>query len=199
MTRSKNIIFATIAAFMLACCTASPPESAVPDLTFAQVLPVPINAGRIEILNDYISPEREPNVEHLFKTTPATAAKNLIQHEVVPAPGGLYNHILRAHIVDASVVKRQLPIQKGGVDSLLSRQPDVTYDGRVTLRFEMVDENAPDIVLGHADVTATRSKTLLENASLADHDRAYFDLTEAMMNDLAQTIAGMVGGTFGVR
>ncbi len=190
----KNKLRMAILAFTLMAlnaCVMSPPTGGVPDMTFAQVQPIMVNAQRLEIVDGYQSPMQAPNVEHLFKIPPASAARALVQKQVM-AQGG--ENILRVTIENASVVERVLPVA-GGFQGMLTREPARQYDGKFAIRFEMVSPSAPDIVKAHARVTATRTTGVGENASPADRDRAFFTLTEKMMNDVSEGIRTTVYNT----
>lgn len=106
--------------------------------------------------------------------------------------------MLRVVIEDASVIEKSLKTTPG-VEGFFKKEPAVTYDARMVLRFEMVDEAAPDVILGHARVEASRSRTLLEGLSPADRDRAFFALTEDLMTDVSRGMQTTVRNTFGSR
>lgn len=187
-------VFAGIAMlFLLAGCAEGPPDTQPPEMTFANFQPVELNVARIEVRNDYQPPMRDPNVEHTFQTPPYVAAENLVKKQLVAS--GMQN-ILRVIVADAPVIREELPTIKGVMDSI-EREPAELLKARVLLRFELVDERAPDIVIGRAQVIAKREKTLLEDTSLTDRDRAYFDLTEALMTDLNNGLTTSVKNAFG--
>lgn len=194
--KTKALFAATaIAGMMLTACTLSPPAQEVPDMTFAQVGSMAVNAARIDIIDEFQSPMNKPNVEHLFKTTPAQALHQLVQKQL--SPQGPQN-LLRVIIEDASVTEHNLPVSAGIVGKF-SKEPAQRYDAKAVLRFELVDETAPDIILARARVNAARSKTVENNISLAARDQAYFELTEQLMADISNGMAGTVRETLGKR
>lgn len=178
----------------LAACTSAPPMTlAQPDLTFEQLSPVSLAVAKIEVYDQYKSPMTGRNVEHEFSTPPAAAARRLIESKL--AASGT-RQILRVYIDDASVVRDNLPVAKD-FWSEFSREPSEKLLARVALRFELVNEEAPDIVVGRASVVSDRTRSLLENTSLADRDRAYLNLTEELMSDLYSGFRSVVRDTFG--
>ena len=189
----KSFLSGLVFALLLAGCVEGPPSGNAPDLTFANFTPVNLNVASIEVRNDYKPPMREPNVEHLFKTPPYTSAENLVRKQIVAAGT---EHILRVVIEEASVVREELPVTKGFWGKL-TEEPSERLKAKVSLRFELVDVAAPDIILGHAEVLAKRNKMLMEGISLADRDRAYFSLTEDLMDDLNDGLMTVVKNTFG--
>lgn len=193
MTKSFMAFMGVVALVTLAGCSEGPPDSRLPELTFANMQPLAVEAARVEVINNYKPPMKEPNVEHTFPLPPALAAEKLVQNQIIAAGT---QHVLRALIEDASVVREKLPVETGFTDMFV-REPAEKLKARVLLRFELVNENAPDIVLGHANVVATREKTLIEDISPADRDAAYFELTKALTQDLREGFNASVKNTFG--
>lgn len=193
--KATKYMAATLAVLLAAGCNISPPEQVTPDLTFEQVAPVFLSVGDIAFVDEYQMPMAAPNVEHFFKTPPAEVVKQLVRKQLRPAGT---EHRLRVVIEDAAVIEKPLRTTPG-VEGFFKREPAVTYDARMVLRFEMIDEAAPDVILGHARIEATRSTTLLEGLSPADRDRAFFSLTEQIMADMSRGIQTTVRDTFGRR
>lgn len=192
----KKFRFALIApalvALALAAC-AMPDPATTPDLSLAGVQPVRLNVAAIEIAEAYRAPMGPPNVDHLFKTPPAAATRALLGHALVAA--GPMN-TLRAVIEDASVVNEDLPVDNSALGKF-KREPSNIYRARVAVRFELFDPAAPDIVLGRAEVTATRNRTLMKGDTLAERDRAAYEMTRDLMQDVASGINTIVKNTFG--
>ncbi len=196
MRKQQVIILSLMMALSIgmAGCTSAPPMTlAQPDLTFEQLAPVSLAVSKIEIYDQYKSPMTGRNIEHEFSTTPAAAARRLIEKKLA-ATGT--RQILRVYIDDASVVRDNLPVAKDFWGEF-SREPSEKMLARVALRFELVNEEAPDIVVGRASVVSDRTRSLLENTSLADRDRAYLNLTEELMSDLYAGFKTVVRDTFG--
>lgn len=177
-------------------CTQSRVNDEWPALSYQAASPVMVNASYIEISDAYRSPMGAPNVEHLFKVTPSMAAQDLVRHQVTA--GAASNNVLRVIVEEASVVRSTLP-KKDGVVGFFTPEPEEQFDARVSLKFELADAAAPDVVTGRASVLATRQRTLSGGATLAQRERAYRDLTQDLVNDLAQGIGTTVKGTLGVQ
>ena len=191
----KNTICVFICALALSACTTTaqaPAPQSLPALTFEQMQPVALNVAKIEVSDEFNTPVTEGHVEQLFPLSPASAAKNLAEKKLTAEGSG---NILRVIIEDGSVKETKLPV---GQDfwSNFSREPSERYDARVSLRFELVNEQAPDVVIGHASVVAERAKTVLEGTSPADRDRAWTEMTNEMMSDLYNGFDGVVRNTF---
>jgi len=188
----KNFI-ALLGVLLLAGCAEGPPITTTPDLTFANLQPISVNASSVDVIDDYKPPLRDPNIEHSFRLPTYTALERLLRHQLIAT--GTENE-LRAIIEDASVVREQLP-QDTGFMSYFEQQPAVRLKAKVLIRFELVDPKAPDIVLSHADVIANREKTLMDGLSPADRDQAYFTLTEDLMNEVNEGLESIVKSSFG--
>lgn len=170
-------------------------DDAWPGISYQAAAPVTVNAGRIEIFNSYNAPMAAPNVEHMFRMTPSAAAQELARRQISAAGG---SRVLRVIVDDASVRQTILPKEQG-VIGMVQRDPEEKFDARVALRFELVDEAAPDIIVGRANVVATRERTVKGGMTLAERDKAYYDLTQTLVNDLAQGIGTTVQNTFGFK
>lgn len=179
-------------ALALSACTLPDPATA-PDLSLEGVRPVRLNVAAIEIVEAYRPPMGPPNVDHLFRTPPAAATRALLDRALVAA--GPVN-TLRAVIEDASVINEDLPVDDSALGKF-KREPSNIHRARVSVRFELYDPAAPDIPLGRAEVTATRNRTMLKGDSLAERDRAAYEMTRDLMQDIASGINTIVKNTFG--
>ena len=189
----RYVFLCLSAVFLLSGCAQSPWDARQPEMTFANFSPVGLNVLKIEVRNDYNPPMKEPNVEHKFSTPPYVAAENLVKKQLGAA--GIDN-VLRAIVKEASVVREELPTTTG-FWGVFTREPAERLKARVVLRFELARQQSPDIIIGYVELTAKRSKTLMEGASVSDRARAYFDLTEDLMNDLNNGLTSSVKNSFG--
>ena len=175
-----------------ACVNAPPVTSQQVELTLGQMQPIALHVAKIEVFDEFKSPVTEGRVEHLFPTHPSVAAKSLVETKL-KADG--VDNILRVMIEDASVTEQKLKVANDFLSNF-TREPSERYNARVALRFELVNEHAPDIVIAHATVIGQRTKTILENTSPADRDRAYVEMTEELMGDLYNGFDTVVRDTF---
>lgn len=192
-TKMKTAFLGVAVALFLSGCVEGPPDTRPPGMTFANLKPVELDVASIEVKNNYTPPMQDPNVEHTFTTPPYVATESLVKKQLAAA--GTEN-VLRVIIDDASVVREELPVTKGYMDVFL-KEPSERLKAKVLLRFELYSPAAPDIILGRAEVLARREKMLMEEISLADRDRAYFSMTEDLMDDLNDGLRSTVANTFG--
>ncbi|MEZ0262748.1 MAG: hypothetical protein ACAH80_17210 [Alphaproteobacteria bacterium] len=191
----KNTVKAMMVgmALLLAGCTEGPPETQTPVLTFSQMQPISINVAQVVVQDKYTSAMKEPYVEHLFKQTPAAAARELVGKQLSPRGP---DRLLRVVIEDASVIKEDLKSDDSFM-GLFTYEQTERYKGRVALRFELLRNASSDFVLGHAEVVADRVITLMEDASPAEREMAFFRMNEGMMQDLYKGLQTTVQTTFG--
>ena len=189
-----NVVFLCLSVvFLLSGCVGAPPAATQPDITFANFTPIQLDVAAVEVLGEYKPPMKEPNVEHTFSTPLYVVVENLVKKKLI-ASGS--ENVLRVIIGDASVVQEELPVTRGFMDVFLV-EPSKLLNASVLLRFEMVNLLSPDVILGHAEVSAKRTRTLMEDASIIDRDRAYLGLTEDLMGDLNNGLITVVKNAFG--
>ncbi len=191
--RRSSVFLCLSVVFLLSGCCDAPPATTLPDMTFANLTPIELDVAAVEVRGDYKPPMKEPNIEHTFSTPLYVAVEKLIKRELI-ASGS--ENVLRVIIKDASVVREELPVTRGFKDIFMI-EPSELLKAKVLLRFELVNDQSSDIVLSQAEVIARRTKTLMEDASLADRDCAYLNLTEALMNDLDAGFMNVVKNAFG--
>jgi len=192
-TRWIFVLLSCVLVAILSACADGPPSSTPPDMTFANLQPIEVNASSVDVIDNYKPPLQDPNIEHTFQMPPYVAAERLLRHQL--AVVGTEN-TLRAIIEDASVTREELPQDKG-LASYFEQQPAARLKAKMLVRFELVDPHAPDIIIGRAEVIARREKTLTEGLSPAERDQAYFSLTNDLMDDVNDGLRSTVKNTFG--
>lgn len=149
-----------------------------PELTYGHLPPIRLDVASVEIVDDYESPLRPPNVEHEFPVTPAAAARRWAK-ERLKAVG--QSGVARAIVRDASVVEVDLK-QKGGLTGLFTTEQSQRYDARLVMEIEIRSERGFKDAFVSAE--AKRSRTVPENLTLNEREKVYFKITEAVMGDL---------------
>lgn len=188
-------VVAIIALSTLGGCIDAPPPPKAERMMFQNVQPLLVDAARVEIRNDYKPSVQAPFVEHLFPNPPAIAAEAMISRQVA-ASGMNSNNILRVIIVDGPVKEERLPLKQGIVGTF-TKEPETRLDAKLLVKFELATQAAPDIVIGHADIAAARTKYVMKGASPAEREKVYNDLVREMMADVANGVKSAVENTFG--
>lgn len=181
-------------ALLLAGCTAAPPASVVPDLSFSNIAPVMVHAAKVQVVDNFHSPLMLPNVEYLFRQPPDAAVTTMLREKV--RADGTQGRILRIYVDDAAV-KAKVLTQDDGIFGVLKPEPGVRYAAHVALRFELVQADAPDIVIGRARIVSDRTLTLAHGVTPQERDMAFFEMDEALMRDIGANLQTTVKKTFG--
>ena len=144
-----------------------------PDLTFAHLKPIKLNVAKFEVVSQYQAPLRPPNVEHLFPTPPVKALKQWAKDRfrTVGRSG-----TARLVILNATVIEVQLQ-RKTGLTATFTKQQSDRYDLTVDTVLEVSDGRRG----GHVSARVTRFTTLREDITINERNRAWFELTKALV------------------
>ncbi len=147
----------------------------LPELTFAHLSSLKLNVARIEVVSQYRSPLKAPNVEHLFPTPPLKAMKQWAKDRLraVGRSGSV-----KLIITKAAAIETALPVQTG-LKATFTKQQTQRYDLTVEARLEVSSPNGHGTTTAHA----TRFSTVREDASIDAREKIWFDLTEALVHD----------------
>lgn len=180
--RLRILALAACAAAALSGCETKAPGANFPALTYGHLAPIRLDVARIEISSTYTPPTVKPNVDHLFPVTPLTAAKGWAgdRLKAVGAAG-----LARVTIRNAGVVEVPLKRTKG-LKGMLTTEPSERYDGVIEIEIRILDGGGRE--RGSVSSRAERSRSVSENISLRGREKVWFEMTEAMMNDLNTAI-----------
>jgi hypothetical protein len=174
----RNLSAAVVALAMLAGCETPPPPSGFPQLSYAHLPPINLNVAKVEIVSEYRPTGVAPNVEHLFPVKPLEAAKRW-SRERLKAVGR--SGTARVTIRRASVV--EVPLARStGLRGMLTTDQTERYDGVIEISIAILDDSGRQ--LGAIVSRALRTKSVPEDISVYDREKVWFDMVEAMMNDL---------------
>lgn len=164
----------------LAACSTQPPRPRFPELTYGHLGQFTFDVQRVDIVSEYKAPFASPNVEHLFPTAPEQTLRRWAQDRL--AATGTAGRYARFVIQEAKVTETQLP-RTPGVRGAFTTDQTQRYDGVLSVVLEIREERA-NYRAGTASAWASRSRTVAEGITVNDRDKVWFDLIEAMMNDL---------------
>lgn len=189
--RAIPLIVATAAAMLAAACQQPPSAPAYQPPSFADRAPIRLDVARIDVVNEYAAPARAPNVDHLFKVTPAAAAAGWARDRLraVGAAGAA-----RVVIRNASVVEAKLP-REGGIRGALTTQQSERYDAVLEVRVEIADDRGTQRAM--VSSRAERSRTVPEDVTLEGREKAWHEMTTALMNDLDIALERQIRDNFG--
>ena len=180
MRAIKTAIMVPVLALLLAAtgCETPAPEPVFPDLTFAHLTPIGIDVSTIEVIENYVSPMRAPNVEHEFPVSPGKATLYWTKRRFRATGSVRRGQVI---IQDASVTATPLNVKKG-VTGLFSNEQSVRYDARIQVRIEVTSPVGGRS--SFATATVKRSRTAAEEISLNERHQLFFDLVSALLEDL---------------
>lgn len=176
MTMLRTLLLALVLALPLAACDMQMPGETHPPIMFSGTPPLELDVARIEVIEQFKPPLTAPHVEHLAPLPPAHALRNWARDRMQAKGAG---GVAKFTIVDASVT--QEPLEKtAGLKGLVTT--DQASRLRVLLKGR-IDVDAPG-GQGFAEASASRSKTVPEDMSVAERDAALHSLIAATAKDL---------------
>jgi hypothetical protein len=175
MRRIGALVFAVL---VVAACETAPPRPRYPDISYVHLSKIRLDVARIDVVREYVSPGHPPNVEHLFPLRPADVAERWARDRL---EAGGADGSARVAIKQASVVEVPLP-RTGGIQGAFTTEQSERYDGVIEMSLEVARPS--DGRRGEVSSRASRSRSVPENASLNDREKVWFEMTEAMMNDV---------------
>ena len=173
--RKLSLFILPVVVLGLAACETPVSIQKLPELTYGHLPPLKLNVAKIEVIVQYQPPLREPNVEHLFPTPPLKALRRWASDRLraVGRSGKA-----RLFITDASAIETSLQ-KKTGVVATFTKQQSDRYDLTVDAVLEVSDGRRG----GRVSARVTRFSTLREDITINERDRAWFDMTEALIKD----------------
>jgi hypothetical protein len=169
---------AAVLLLALAACSAPATQQRFPELTYGHHGVINLDVARIEFNNAYLPPLRAPNVEHLAPANPSLVMERWVRDRLrATGVTGEARVVLR----DAKIVESKLAVQ-GGVKGMFTTDQGYRYDCSIEVEIQIRDAN--NVQRGFAKAQAARSRTVAEDATLAEKDKVLFDLVEATMTEI---------------
>ncbi len=184
--RPSRAVLALAAALALAGCQSKPPIQKLPDISFAEKRPIQLDVGQLEIVPEYVSPAKKPNIEHLMPVSPENATVRWAQDRLRPVGRSGFARVV---IKDARVVEVPLRTDKG-FTGMFKEEQSARFDGTLDVAIQILDDR--HIPVGDVVARATRTKTVPEGASLNDRDRVLYEITESLIRDIDGQMDGLV-------
>jgi hypothetical protein len=169
-------------ALLAGCTPPAPPGQRFADITFQQYPKFEFAVGRVEIVREYVPPLAAPNVDHLFPVPPLRMAEQWARDRLGAAggPGELRFVIKRASVVESSLPRTT------GIRGAFTTDQSQRYDAVVEVEIEIRNERGYRD--GVVSARAERRQSVAEDVSLAERERTWFAMTEALGRDLNQEL-----------
>ncbi|MHA1113257.1 MAG: hypothetical protein ACTSRY_01975 [Alphaproteobacteria bacterium] len=180
--RHRRVAVLGLALLALVACETPPPETGFPALTFAHLGQIRLDVAEIEVVEASPPPLKPPNVEHLFPTSPADAMRRWVRDRL--RAEGRAGHA-KLTIGRAEVVETKLKKTKN-LRGLFTVDQSERYDANLEVMLEIRD--ARGFRAAFVKASAERMRSIAENASAADRDRLFFQITEGLMADIDRSL-----------
>ncbi|MGF1631747.1 MAG: hypothetical protein ACFCUT_19910 [Kiloniellaceae bacterium] len=180
---------AAVLAGLLAACALDDPSNSFAQITFEHRPDINLDVGEIQIEVAYLTPGKDPNVDHRFPVPPKDAAVRWAQDRLVARSNRL---TFRYIVLEASAVETELPATRG-VTGLLTTDQSERYETHIVVEMQVLDGRQ---VQGTARAEARRSVTVAENIALKDREKVWYRLTEDTMNDLDKQLEETIRNAF---
>jgi len=188
---SRRMILVATAAGLLAACSTTVPPGGFPDLAYSHLPPINLAVARVDVVQEYRPPGKKPNVEHLFPVVPALAAERWARDRL-KAVGG--EGVARVTISRASAV--EVPLNRTpGLPGVFTTDQSERYDAVIEIKIDILAGDGREAASVAA--RAERRRTVPENITLLGREKVWFEMTEAMMNDLNASLERQIQENFG--
>ena len=162
----------------LAACETLDPTPRYPEITFSHLTPINLAVSDVDYVQDYLSPQKPPNVEHLFPVRLTVVARRWAAERLLPV--GIQD-VAYVTLLNAVVIETPLATT-GGIQGAFTTEQAARYDATVEMWVEII--NSLGETVGTAIAVATRSQTVPEGITLIERDQIWFELTEQVMREL---------------
>lgn len=190
---SFKFVLALVAlAGALASCTSPPPAPTFPDIHFTGEAPIKLAVSNVAVQSDFRPSYQAPHVEHLFPVPPQHAMENWARDRLVAAGG---NATARFVIENASVVEVQLKKTNEGITGAFTKEPAQRYDATLAARLDILDMRGMPV--RSVEVKVTRSQSVLEGITPNDREKAWYAMTQGLMQDFDQQMSTQISAHFG--
>lgn len=194
IARHLSLMVAIVAALAAtACSNTKPPIQKLPEISFANRGTFSLNVAELEIVSDYVSPRRPPNIEHTMPVSPGSAMERWALDRLRPV-GRPNSGYARLVIKDASVTETRLATDTG-LSGAFKTEQELRYDASLQVTIEIQD--ARHMTLGSVDASAARSRTVPEGLTVNERERIFYDLSESLAQEIDQKMSTLIPGYFG--
>jgi len=139
---------------------------------------VRLNINEVQIVNAYIPPYHDPNVEHTLYLPPYVALHDWAQAHF-HAVGNM--GVAKVEILDASIVRQSLPV-KNDFGSMFTDQVSAEYKMHVKVRIEIISPNFDNEP--YAEVEVSKTLQTPQSMTLAGRDTELHEMVTSMIVDV---------------
>lgn len=172
MTVLKAIGIAAALACLLAACEMSVPTRSFPEIGFAHKPPYKLDVAQIEVETPVQPAPEKGTVLHELPVSLTGVAERWAKQrlEAVGQNGTAVVRIERARVVEERLEKT------GGVRGAFTTDQTERYIGNLEISISIADNRGQAM----ARAAASRTRTVAEDATLADRERLWFEMVEQL-------------------
>ncbi len=172
MQRLFPIVLMLATGLFVNACQTAPAPPPLPEMNFTRFQPIYLDVGNVDIIDEFKSPQHEPNVEYLVPVSP-TDAMHAWVHDRLKASGA--NKSMQIVIKDASIISHA----PEGTNQLLGPAPNRRYDARLEVEMRVYGTDA--MSEANINVVATQTITISDATSLIERKRIFYRMVYDLM------------------
>jgi len=184
MKALKTICIAAVTMLLLAGCESDVPARNFPDIGFLHKTPYKLNVASIEVDNKAAAPEKGTTVYDLPVTLTAVAEK--WAHQRLTAVGTSGRAVVT--IEKASLVEENLK-KTGGIRGMFTTDQTQRYTGDLQISLSIMTDHAQ----GNVRASASKIRTIAEDATLAEREKLWFDMVESLAREVDDEMDRQIG------
>ncbi|KZD12575.1 hypothetical protein [Oceanibaculum pacificum] len=182
---ASPFVFALL--LLTAACSTPDPAPRYAEITFVGKPQLRLDVGAIEVVNEYQEPLSRPHVEHLSPANPGRTAERWARDRVSVGGSQFQRAVLR--IREASIVEDRLRTSTG-LGGFVKNEQSERYTAVMDVALQILDNRGQRI--GEAVARVERSRTVPEDITLNERERAWYELTESILRDMDTVLTNNV-------
>jgi hypothetical protein len=161
---------------LLAACETEVPARQFPEISFANEPPIKLDVASIKVENKPAPPSTKGSIVYDLPVTPSSVAQKWAEQRLkaVGRSGTAIVHIEKASLVEQKLKKTE------GLRGMFTTDQTERYIGEMQI--------SVSVSSGHGQATARAesrsSRTVAEDASLADREKLWFDMVEHLGHEV---------------
>jgi hypothetical protein len=177
MRPSSALFGILLLAPLLAACETQVPARSFPEISFAHEQPINLDVAQIQV--ESAPPSNDPAAGAIVHDLPVSLSTVADQwaRQRLRAVGQSGTAVVR--VEKANVVEEKLK-KTGGFRGAFTTDQTERYTGEVVMSISIADDRGQAMARG----TASRSRTIGEDASLAVREKLWFDLVEQLAREI---------------
>lgn len=172
------VVGMVISALTLGACANKPAAPRYPELTYGHHGVIALDVASVEFHSSFVPPRKPPHVEHLSPANPVVAMERWTNDRLRPVGR---EGVARVVVSNASIIETPLQVT-GGVRGWFTTDQAARYDAAIEVEIQIRDVG--NVQRAYTKARADRSRTVPENATIAEREKVLFDLVEATTTEI---------------